>query len=98
MGLSGTVGSSAPTASLQMTPRHVGQLIPCGKGCHPQEGGVGLCELHEVQQGQVKSPAPRLGNLQYQLSGMNGLRAALRAEKGSGISETNSFRKYHREI
>lgn len=59
--LSGTVGSSAPPASLQMTLRYVVQLIPCGKECHLEVGGAGLCEPYKVQQDQVKSPAPRLG-------------------------------------
>jgi len=39
-------------------------------GCHPKRPGqaaeVGLCEPHEVQQGEVQSPASGLGHLHYQ--------------------------------
>ena len=54
------------------------------KGYHPEGPGqaweVGLCEPHEVQQGQVQGPAHGSGRSQSQKTGWveNGLRAALR--------------------
>ena len=60
-----TVGLSAPSASLPMTPSCVMQLTG-GKGCHPQgpwqTGDVGPCEPHEVQQAKRKVLHTGLGN------------------------------------
>ena len=60
-----TVGLSAPSASLQMTSSWVMWLMCLKEGMPPEGPGqaweVGPCEPHEVQQGQVQSPAPGLG-------------------------------------
>jgi len=53
-----TVASSAPSASLQTTSSCVVWSTPKGPG---QAEEVGLCEPHEVQQGQVQGAAPGSG-------------------------------------
>jgi len=66
-----TVGLSAPSASLLTTWRWVVQLTCWREGMlseRPwQAWEVGLCEPHEVQQGQVQGPAYGLGQSQSKI-------------------------------
>ena len=77
------VGWSAPSASLQMTPRWVVQLTRLRDGM-PSRGTwtstrVGACETHEIQQGWVQGLASELGQppVSIQAGEWKGLRAAL---------------------
>jgi len=60
---------------MKMTPSGVCGWHTRGKRCHPEGPGqaaeVGLCEPHEVQQGQVQGPALGRGNPKhkYRLGG-----------------------------
>jgi len=52
-------------------PQQVCRCYTGGKECHSERLGqaweVGLCQFHEVQQGQVQDPAPGLGQSQAQI-------------------------------
>lgn len=102
MRLSGTEGSSAFSASFQMTPRSMSadflwEEMPCrgGKGCHPEVGGAGPCEPHEAQQDEKSNTL--IGRI-YNISKRDEWTESSPAEEGLGISEINSFRRYYREI
>ena len=82
------MGSSAPSASLQVMPSRVVQLTTAadsrGKGCHPEGLGqtweVGPCQPHEARQGQMQGPTPGVRVIPSTDASWaeNGLRATLR--------------------